>query len=413
MSHPSDGKPTAPDAENAVLSRLLEQPDKFWPRATTDGLEVGFFATPCAAALWQLMADRRSRSLALDFVSVREAITGGKPENLTLTDLSRILMASGDSDTWDDHVEILRDRYARRVAIEAAADADSGQSALARLRNATERAASILSAQRHVLDAKTVVARFLAEMQDRNKSGDLPGLSTGIDAFDNASGGMRKGEMWVIGGKPSGGKSALMLQMAQKSIYTGRRVVVFSLEMTAQENCGRLVASMGGVSFASIMRPSQMTGWEMSKMKQILATLNESGLHVCDRGGMTIDEITAHALRLADSGDVDLVIVDYLQLVDVEYRKGQSRQEEVAKISRSCKQLAKRLKCPVVVVSRLDDEGKTRESRAIVQDADVVLMIGDGRIHVDKMRNGERDIAFPAFFDGLYQTFKIEPPEES
>ena len=120
----------------------------------------------------------------------------------------------------------------------------------------------------------------------------------------------------------------------------------------------------------------------------------------------TIDSIRAEAMRIRDAaGKLDLVVVDYIQLVDGSRGKGETREGEIAKISRGLKRMARELNCPVITASQLNEEGKTRESRAIVQDADALIYITENGLRIGKLRNGQRDKVIPLYLNGSIQRF--------
>jgi len=128
--------------------------------------------------------------------------------------------------------------------------------------------------------------------------------------------------------------------------------------------------------------------------------------------GQSLDSIASEAERIRDiEGRVDLIIVDYIQIVRGTRNKGDSREQEVASISGGLKQLAKKMQCPVFAGSQENDDGKTRESRAIEQDADVWMKIVDGGILLKKVRNGKRDVTIPLALDGASQRFRYFRPE--
>ena len=126
---------------------------------------------------------------------------------------------------------------------------------------------------------------------------------------------------------------------------------------------------------------------------------------------MTIDVISGHCIRLQETKGLDLVVIDYVQMVASPRIKGQSREQEVAAISRACKQLAKRLKCPVITATQLNEANQARESRAIEHDADNLFVIehkGDETtVQAWKCRNGVRGTIFKATMDGLHQRFSF------
>jgi len=237
-------------------------------------------------------------------------------------------------------------------------------------------------------------------------SGELPGASTGIAEIDAICGGMRPGEFWVVAGKPSRGKSVLMLQIASKFIADGKPTAIHSLEMMNHEVIGRLISVLTHTNYGSITQPRTAAKHELQKIQRGVEQISSSHLWIDSSSNQSIDSIAAEAERIRDlHGSLDLVVVDYLQLIRGSRSSRESREEEVARVSGGLKQLAKHLKCPVISASQLNDNNQVRESRAIEQDADALLFIADDGIKVGKLRNGQRDVVLPLRLNGQYQHF--------
>ena len=405
--------PTAPDAEAALLACVIEEPKRFAPKAWTAELSSEFFSNQANASLFQILMDRIRAQKPVDPSSVKEDIRKAKAPGLTVSTLLAILNQEKSPDGWDDYLAAIRDTYSRRVLIHAAQTSfdQSGRDALDAIRRATETASSAISGQSAVSDGKAAVEVFLASFNERYENGAKPGLSTGIDVIDNHTGGMRKGELWVIGAKTSGGKSILMLQMASAAISEGKRVAIFTLELGTDEVVGRLISCVGRIPISQIMNPKTVTQYYIPKIKQQAELFRDSGILVCDSADLTIDTISGHCIRIKETKGLDLVVIDYVQMVESPRIKGQNREQEVASISRACKQLAKRLRCPVITATQLNEKNQARESRAIEHDADNILVIDHSEngssITMMKCRNGVRGTVYSAVMDGLHQSFSV------
>lgn len=411
--------PYAPEAEAASLCCLIENPDRFTAFAWEAQIESGFYHNPANAALWSLISSRLKNGHAVDPVSLREAIADAKNPALTISDLSNTLLAQFDETAWHGYVETLRDRYARRIAIEAGQQVSkenlSGEDAIASLKAASERAAAAMSGVSAVMDGKSVIKAFMAAVEARIANGNMPGLSTGIQQIDEKTGGLRPGELWVVGAKTSFGKSVLMLQIGGNAVRLNKRVAVFTLEMGADEIVARTIACHWNVPMDKMSNPKSAATHYQKAIQAACTELSGSGLLVCDKADQTVESISGHCQRLADTGKLDLVIVDYLQLVGTPKVKGQNREQEVATISRGLKQLAKRLKVPVLTATQLNESGEARESRAIEHDADNVLFIVPQKgketefqtLQFWKCRNGKRGEEMQVALDGLHQKFRF------
>jgi len=409
----TDELPHAPEAESAVLGCLIENPTRYWPLACEAGLSAEFFHLPSTQALWRIVSDLAKNDRSIDPATVRDSIKDKRPAGLGLADFSKILLTEFSAQGWDGYIADLRDRLARRLTISAgitvASENQSGETALSTLQDAARRAAAALSGASSVANAKTSVEAFLDSLQQRFNNGDLPGMATGMLAIDQKTGGMRPGELWVVGAPTSWGKSVFMLQAAGNAVREGKTVAVFTLEMGKEEIVARIVASQWCIPMGELMNPQTTKKATMGKIESAAKELKSSGLLICDASDQSVETISGHCQRISDSRKIDLVVVDYLQLVATPKVKGQNREQEVASISRGLKQLAKRLQCPVVTATQLNEQGKSRESRAIEHDADNVLMIVDDGsgvvVQFWKCRNGERGKAFSATLNGEMQQF--------
>ena len=212
----------------------------------------------------------------------------------------------------------------------------------------------------------------------------VTGISTGYGELDKLLSGLQPSELIILAGRPSQGKTALALNMAENiAIRGGLPVAVFSLEMSKESLLQRLVASVAQVD-AHKFRTGHLSREDWRRMTEGLGQISSAPLWVDDAGSISVMEIGAKARRLKRDKGLSLLIVDYLQLITARGRFN-SRQEEVASISRGLKGLAKELQIPVLVLSQLtraperEERGPQlsdlRESGAIEQDADVVMFI--------------------------------------
>lgn len=405
--------PHAPEAEAAVLACLIESPSRFAPMAWESQIGADYFHDPAHRALWELLTTRLANGLPVDPVSVSEEIRDKRPAPLSSTRLHGILLTEFSPPAWPGYVETLRDRHARRLVIQAGRasedENETGEQAVARIRKAAESATLALSGASAVLDAKTSVKAFLASLTSRYENGEIPGAATGIAELDAYTGGLRPGELWVIGAPTSSGKSVFMLQVAGELIKASKRVAIFSLEMGADEVVARMISCHWRISMFELMNPQKTTKGAIPKIQRAASELEASELFICDRADQSMEFIAGHCQRLADIKPLDLVVIDYLQLVSAPRIKGQNREQEVAGISRACKQLAKRMKCPVITATQLNEQGKSRESRAIEQDADCVLFFSaatdEQTACLWKCRNGKRGVAMKVSLNGEMQKF--------
>lgn len=262
----------------------------------------------------------------------------------------------------------------------------------------------------------------------------LTGLSTGYRQLDQLTSGLQPSELIILAARPSMGKTSLALNIAEHVALVERRpVAIFSLEMSKESLLLRLLASRARLD-AHKFRSGLLGREDWKKMAATLAELAEAPLWMDDTGSTTVTEIGAKARRLKRDKGLDLLVVDYLQLLTARGRFS-NRNEEVTSISRGLKGLAKELKVPVLVLSQLtraperEDRrpqlADLRESGAIEQDADVVLFIHRPNFYrpelpeeerrkaeliIAKQRNGPTDRLHFVFFE-RYTRFEEAAPE--
>jgi replicative DNA helicase len=243
----------------------------------------------------------------------------------------------------------------------------------------------------------------------------ITGISSGYVELDKLTSGLQPSELLILAARPSQGKTALALNLAENiAIRAGQSVAMFSLEMSKESLLQRLVASVARID-AHKFRTGHLSREDWRRMTEALGQISSSPIWIDDAGSNTVLEIGAKARRLKRDKGLSLLIVDYLQLITARGRFG-NRQEEVASISRGLKGLAKELKIPVLVLSQLtraperDERGPQlsdlRESGAIEQDADVVMFIyrphffkagatpeerEETELRIAKQRNGPTD----------------------
>ena len=262
-----------------------------------------------------------------------------------------------------------------------------------------------------------------------NRSGELTGLSSGFEKLDQLTGGLQPGDLFIIAARPSMGKTALALNLARNvAVDSGKKVAVFSLEMTTRALVMRLLSSEAQVDFSAFQKgliSSEVHG----RLLAAAARLAEAGIWIDDSGMATVLEIRSKCRRLSREHGLDLVVVDYLQLAHGDGGTA-SREQEISEISRGLKGLAKELDIPVVALSQLNrgpenrKEDKRpmladlRESGAIEQDADIIGFIYRDVVYnreteyenmaeliIAKQRNGPTD-TLRLEFEGRFAQFR-------
>jgi replicative DNA helicase len=265
------------------------------------------------------------------------------------------------------------------------------------------------------VDIKTIlpqVADRIDQLFQRDNASDVTGIPTGFTDLDSMTSGLQPGDLVIVAGRPSMGKTAFSLNIAENvALDTGLPVAVFSMEMAATQLAMRMIGSVGRLDQHK-MRTGRLEDEDWVRLTTALGKLNDAPLFIDESAGLNALEVRARARRLhRQCGKLGLIVLDYLQLMSAT-RTGENRATEISEISRSLKALAKELDVPVVALSQLNRGleqrpnkrpvmSDLRESGAIEQDADVILFIyrdevynpdsqdkGTAEIIIGKQRNG-------------------------
>jgi replicative DNA helicase len=233
-------------------------------------------------------------------------------------------------------------------------------------------------------------AEIVEEMEKEMLAGPAEKFATGLKPLDaHLGGGIGRQEVFVVGGQTSRGKSALLVQAAAAALEAGMPVVYFTLELPRKTILQRVTACLSG------LHPKH------ERFRNALFDSMMLPLVVNDQLA-TLEEITAAIRGATRHGKTPVFVVDYLQKVEC---KADNRELQVATVSRRLKTLAMQENVAIFTASQLNDDGKLRESRTIGHDADVVVIIGEDELFVDKFRNGERNVNIACRLDGPRSRF--------
>jgi replicative DNA helicase len=263
--------------------------------------------------------------------------------------------------------------------------------------------------------------------------GQLNGLTTGFKDLDDLTSGMQRQDLVIVAGRPSMGKTAFALNIAEAVAMRAKQpVLVFSMEMSASQLAFRLISSMGRISQKDL-RSGELAEEEWPRVSQAASLLSESKIFIDDTPALSPGELRSRARRMMREHGLGLVVIDYLQLMQVPGNK-ENRATEISEISRNLKAMAKELDVPVIALSQLNRAleqrndkrpvmSDLRESGAIEQDADLILFIyrdevynkesnhkGIAEIIIGKQRNGPIDTIKLTFL-GQYTKFENYAPE--
>jgi replicative DNA helicase len=266
-----------------------------------------------------------------------------------------------------------------------------------------------------------------------HSDGKLTGISSGFKVLDDMTSGLNAGDLIIIAGRPSMGKTTLAVNIAENAaLGSGKSAAIFSMEMSSESLTLRMISSLGRINQGHL-RSGRLSEEDWPRINSAMTQLGAAKIYVDETPALTPTEVRARARRLKRERGLDLIVVDYLQLMQVAGTK-ENRATEISEISRSLKALAKEMKIPVIAVSQLNRgveqrENKKpvmsdlRESGAIEQDSDMILLIyredyydknttrkGIADINIAKQRNGPTG-EIQLTFLGEYTKFENYAPE--
>jgi replicative DNA helicase len=391
--------PHSVEAEQGVLGCVLLSPKEGLGRCLEKfkrGAET--FYDVRHQTLFSLLIEMGERQELVDLITVGQRL---KDKNQLegvggWAYLSSLMDAVPSAANIDYYVDIVWEKYLLRKMIgtctQAIARAYEEQDDVEGLLDEVERDVLKVSEERVESGARPVkelVHKAVETIEDYfNRKGALTGLGTGFVDLDRLTSGLHGGEMIVVAARPSMGKTALAMNVAEHAaVELNQPVAVFSLEMTAESLVLRVLCSMARVNLR-LLREGFMVEADFAKLRTATGKLSGAPLIIDDSPALSILQLRARARRLWQQFGIKLFIVDYLQLLHSTARRAElNRQQEIAEISRGIKALAKELNVPVLVCSQLNREPERREagakprlsdlreSGAIEQDADVVGLL--------------------------------------
>ena len=417
--------PHSLEAEQSVLGGLLldnEAADK-----VGDVLADADFYSEAHRLIYQHILRLVADGKPADVVTVSESLASSQKLDY-VGGLAYLGLLVGNVPTAANirhYAQIVRDRsILRQLAATAGDIADAaynplGRSAKEVLDQAEAKVLHIAEQGSRGAQQVVTIGALLADVVDRievlynrDDPSDVTGVPTGFSDLDRMTSGMQPGDLVVVAGRPSMGKTSLALNIGEHvALAAGLPVVVFSMEMGASQLALRLIGSVGRLDQHKL-RTGRLAAEDWEKLTGALGRLNEAPILIDETPALNAIEVRSRARRLMKTyGKLGLVIVDYLQLMQAS-TTGENRATEISEISRSMKSLAKELKVPVMALSQLNRSleqrpnkrpvmSDLRESGAIEQDADVILFIyrdevynpdtqdkGVAEIIIGKQRNG-------------------------
>ncbi len=417
--------PHSVEAEQSVLGGLLLD-NSAWDKIGDLMTEADFYRHD-HRLIYRHISKLIENSKPADVITVAESLeTGGELQNVGgLAYLGTLAQNTPSAANIRRYAEIVRERAVLRKLVEVgngiaeSAFSPRGRNAKDLLDEAEAKVFEIAEAgargQQGFIGIQPLLTKVVERIDDLFQSdnpSDITGIPTGFGDLDQKTSGLQPGDLIIVAGRPSMGKTAFSLNIAENvAIDYGAPVAVFSMEMAGTQLVMRMMGSVGRLDQHKV-RTGRLQDDDWQKLTYAVGKLNDAPIHIDETAALTALEVRARARRLhRQYGKLGLIVIDYLQLMSASSH-GENRATEISEISRSLKALAKELNVPVVALSQLNRSleqrpnkrpvmSDLRESGAIEQDADLILFIyrdevynpdtadkGVAEIIIGKQRNG-------------------------
>ena len=382
------------EAEQSVIGAIFLEPQALI--TASEILMPDDFYRTAHQKIFQTMLRLSDQGKAIDVVTVTEELSAKKElEDVGglsyLSELANAVPTAANISHYAKIVEeksilrrlirtatkIVEDGYTREDEVEALlSEAEKKMMEVANRKNAGD--------FKHVKDVLVQTYDNIEKLQARE--GEITGIPTGFRDLDSITAGFQRNDLIIVAARPSVGKTAFALNMAQSVAVKAREnVAIFSLEMGADQLVMRMLCAEGNID-AQVLRTGALQEEDWRKLTMAMGSLSNSGIFIDDTPGVRVNEIRAKCRRLAQEQGLGMIMIDYLQLIQGSGKPGENRQQEVSEISRSLKGLARELKVPVIALSQLSrgveqrqDKrpmmSDLRESGSIEQDADIVAFL--------------------------------------
>lgn len=412
--------PHSVEAEQSVIGSMLMDKDAIL--SATEVLMAEDFYTKQHAMFFEAIVELYNEGKAIDFVTLQNRMKekGAPPELYSIEVIRDMFNSVPTSINARQYAEIVGDKAVLRRMIKATEEIQNscyvGTEKIDDIMEVSEKKIFEITQKRNVSDfvsIQQVVLNALDKIELASKTkGNVTGIATGYYDLDYKTAGLQPSDFILIGARPSMGKTALVLNLADYIAVRNKvPTAIFSLEMSKEQLVNRMLSMEAHVDAQSI-RTGDLQDGDWEKLIESATDIGHSGLIIDDTPGITIGELRSKCRKYKMEHDLKLVIIDYLQLMSGNGRTD-SRQQEISEISRSLKGLARELSVPVIALSQVNRACETRpdhrpimsdlrESGSIEQDADVIMFLyrdeyynkdsednkGKAELIIAKQRNG-------------------------
>jgi replicative DNA helicase len=421
-------QPQAKDAEIAILGAILIESNAI--DKVTDLLTPDSFYVSAHQKIFTSILNLQKKHQPIDLVTVTEELkqAGHLDEIGGPYELVKLTNAIVSSANIVNHARLVHEKYTLRklisISSEITAKALDPESDCFELIDLAEKQIMTLSNNNtaDTLHISSVLINTLNKIDKWKAVGtSITGIKSGFSDLDNATRGWQPGDLIIVAARPSVGKTAFALNLVRNAALSGAGVGVWSLEMKAPYLALRMLAAQSDIILNKLQTGS-LTDAEYKKLAESANSLSRFNIFFDDANAVNLRSLKAKARRLKKKHDIGLIVIDYLQLMHGESKN--NREQEIATISRELKNLAQELEIPIVALSQLSREGvknsswdvpppisSLRESGAIEQDADLILMLwgaNDAELSNDKSYEGKRRIRIMKQRNGTLMTCEMD-----
>ena len=391
--------PSSIEAEKAVLGSIILEPT-LWDSLSVEVDESDFIANE-HKLIYRGIKKLIDLGSEIDTVTLIESLSNDS-ELSSLSNFDRVsyvknlVSETPGTANFINYTNIIKQSSSLRKLISTAADISSlaketgtfeSESALSEAEDKLIKLRDSIQRSSGPMLAKDLIKPVYDKIDETIRSdGDLVGISTGFRDLDKLTMGLQQGDLFIIAGRPSMGKTAFALSIAGQLINDGIPSVLFSLEMSARSIMYRLISLLGKIELKKLFEAKNLSDGDFNEIENSLSLLSRSKFFIDDTSSLSPSEILSRSRKLKrENPDLGLIIIDYMQLMKAD-TKNDNRVSEMSEISRSLKALAKEIDVPVIALSQLNRAPETRtakrpvladlkDSGAIEQDADIVTFV--------------------------------------
>ncbi|WP_315117080.1 replicative DNA helicase [uncultured Clostridium sp.] len=393
MNAPLKSMPHNIDAEQNVLGAMII--DKIAIVQALEVLKTDDFYKEAHQVIFNAILDLYQRDTAVDLITLTENLQSKEKLEAAggITYITSVCSSVLSTANLQSYIKIVKDKSTLRRLIRASTDiiedSYNKQNDVEGIVDIAEKRIFNISNNRNTNDFEamsTVLERGFLEIEKiYNNKGGVTGVAAGFPELDSKTSGFQKGDMILIAARPSMGKTTFALNLAQyAALRDSKSVAVFSLEMSKEQLAYKLLCAEANVDMLKL-RTGNLEDRDWENIAKASGPLSAAKIFIDDTAGISVMEMRSKCRRLKIEQGIDLIVIDYLQLMSGS-RGSESRQQEVSEISRSIKALAKEMECPVIALSQLSRAPEQRadhrpmlsdlrESGSIEQDADLVMFL--------------------------------------